>query len=64
MMLILGLPITQIKRLQHIQNGLASVVIRIPKHSHISSVLKSLHLLKVEHGFNIRSSPLHTTSYI
>ena len=43
-----GLPITQIKRLQHIQNGLARAVTRTPKHSHISPVLKSLHWLKVE----------------
>ena len=43
-----GLPITQIKRLQHIQNGLAVAVTRIPKHFHISPVLKSLHWLKVE----------------
>ena len=43
-----GLPITQIKRLQHLQNGLARAVTRTPKHSHISPVLKSLHWLKVE----------------
>ena len=43
-----GLPITQIKRLQHIQNGLALAVTRTLKHSHISPVLKSLHWLKVE----------------
>ena len=43
-----GLPITQIKRLQHIQNGLALAVTRTPKHSHISPVLQSLHWLKVE----------------
>ena len=43
-----GPPITQIKRLQHIQNGLAHGVTRTPKHSHISPVLKSLHLLKIE----------------
>ena len=42
-----GLPITQIKRLQHIQNGLARAVTRTPKHYHISPVLKSLHWLKV-----------------
>ena len=42
------LPITQIKRLQHIQNGLARAVTRTPKHFHISPVLKSLHWLKVE----------------
>ena len=43
-----GLPITQIKRHQHIQNGLARAVTRTPKHSHISPVLKSLQWLKVE----------------
>ena len=43
-----GLPITQIKRFLHIQNGLARAVTRTPKHSRISSVLKSLHWLKVE----------------
>ena len=43
-----GLPITQIKCLQHIQNGLARAVTHTPKHSHISSVFKSLHWLKVE----------------
>ena len=34
-----GLPITQIKRLQHIHNGLARVVTRTPKHFHITPVL-------------------------
>ena len=43
-----GLPITKIKRIQHIQNELARAVTRTPKHSHISPVLKSLHWLKVE----------------
>ena len=43
-----GLPITQIKRLQHVQNGLARAVTRTPKHSHICPLRKSLHWLKVE----------------
>ena len=43
-----GLPITQIKRIQHILNWLARAVTRTPKHSHISPVLKSLHWLQVE----------------
>ena len=34
-----GLPITQIKRFQHIQNGLARAVTRTPKQFHISPVL-------------------------
>ena len=42
-----GLPITQIMRLQH-SNGLARAVTRTQKYSHICSVLKSLHWLKVE----------------
>ena len=42
------LPITQIKRLQHIQNGLARAVTRTPKHSHIFPALKYLHWFKVE----------------
>ena len=43
-----GLPITQIKRLQHTQNELVRAVIRATKHFHISSAPKSLHLLKVK----------------
>ena len=43
-----GIPITKIKRLQHIHNGLARAVTRTPKHSHIPPVLKSLHWLKIE----------------
>ena len=46
--ILICLPITQIKLLQHIQNELAHAVTRTPKHSHISLVLKSLHWLKVE----------------
>ena len=42
------LPITWIKRLQHIQNGLSRAVIRTPKHFHITPVLKYLHWLKIE----------------
>ena len=61
-----GLPITQIKRLQHIQNELARAVTRIPKHSHISPVLKFLHWLKVEqriqyHIISITHNLLHIT---
>ena len=34
-------------RLQHIQNSLARAVVRAPKSSHITPVLKSLHWLKI-----------------
>ena len=43
-----SLPITQIKPLQHIQNGLACAVTRTPKHLYISPVRQSFHRLKVE----------------
>ena len=42
-----NLPQSQIKRLQNIQNSLARAVTRTPKSSHITSVLKSLHWLKI-----------------
>src|SRR6218665_2905673 len=38
---------SQIKRLQTIQNALARAVTKTPKHHHITSVLKSLHWLKI-----------------
>ena len=43
-----GLPLTQIKRPQEIENSLARAVTRTPKHSHITPALKSLHCLKFE----------------
>jgi len=42
-----NLPPSQIKRLQNIHNSLARAVTRTPKSSHITSVLKSLHWLKI-----------------
>jgi hypothetical protein len=45
--LYLNLPAYQIARLQHIQNSIARVVCRIPKHHHITPHLKSLHWLKI-----------------
>ena len=60
-----GLPSTQIKRLHHIQNGLARAVIRTFKHSHISPVLKSLHWLKVEQRIQYKIiSITHNLFYI
>jgi len=38
---------TQIRRLQSIQNSLTRAVTRIPKSSHITPVLKSVHWLKI-----------------
>jgi hypothetical protein len=45
--LFLNLDLTQINRLQLIQNSLARAVTRTPKRHHITPILKSLHWLKI-----------------
>jgi hypothetical protein len=45
--LFINIDITQINRLQAIQNALARAVTQTPKHYHITPVLKSLHWLKI-----------------
>ena len=45
--LFLNIDVTQIKRLQAIQNPLARAVTKTPKHHHIIHVLKKLHWLKI-----------------
>jgi len=42
-----NLPDCQLNRLQQIQNSLARAVVKAPKSTHITSILKSLHWLKV-----------------
>src|ERR1043165_187238 len=42
-----NIDITQINRLQAIQNALPRAVTKTPKHYHITPVLKSLHWLKI-----------------
>jgi len=42
-----NLPKCQITRLQQIQNSLASAVVRAPKSTHITPILRSLHWLKI-----------------
>jgi len=42
-----NLPKSQINRLEQIQNCLASTVVKAPKSSHITPILRSLHLLKI-----------------
>ena len=42
-----NLPQSQIKKLQNIHNSLACAVTRMPKSSHITPVLKSVHWLKI-----------------
>ena len=37
----------QLNRLQQIQNSLARAVVKAPKSSHITPIIKSLHWLKV-----------------
>src|SRR6218665_1615079 len=45
--LFLNIDVTQINRLQAIQNALAHAVTKTPKHHHITPVLKKLHWLKI-----------------
>ena len=42
-----NLPKSQITRLQQIQNSLARAVVKAPKSSHITPILRSLHWLKI-----------------
>ena len=41
------MPMSQITRLQQIQNSLARAVVKAPKSSHITPILRSLHWLKI-----------------
>src|SRR6218665_3997139 len=45
--LFLNIDLTQINRLQAIQNALARAVTKTPKHHHITPVVKKLHWLKI-----------------
>src|SRR6218665_1249915 len=45
--LLLNIDVTQIYRLQAIQNALARAVTKTPKHHHITPVLKKIHWLKI-----------------
>src|SRR6218665_2540352 len=49
---------SQIKRLQTIQNALARVVTKTSKHHHITSVLKSLHWLKIHQRIHYKIASL------
>jgi len=49
-----NLPNSQLSRLQHIQNSLARAVVKAPKFSHTTLILKSFHWLKVSDVLNIR----------
>jgi len=42
-----NLPKSQTNRLQVIQNSLAQAVVKAPKFSHVTPILKSLHWLKI-----------------
>jgi len=46
--LYLGLPKTELGRLQHIQNALGRVVANTKRHDHITPTLQSLHWLKIQ----------------
>lgn len=46
--LLYGLPQSQLKRLQRIQNTAARIILRLKKHDHISHHVKALHWLPVK----------------
>ena len=46
--LLIGLPVSEVKKLQHIQNTAARLVVRAKRHSHITPILHQLHWLAVE----------------
>jgi len=56
-----SLPKSQINRLQQIQNCLAHTVVKAPKSSHITPILRSLHWLKVNGCINLQSSHYQPT---
>ena len=55
-----NLPNHQLNRLQQIQNSLARAVVKALKSSHITSILKSLHWLKVNEHIECK---LHSLTY-
>jgi len=61
------LPNCQLNRLQQIQNSLARAIVKAPKSTHITTILKSLHWLKVNERIeyrllsNVHSSYNHAT---
>ena len=57
--LLLGIPKTQLDRLQHIQNMAARIVTRAKRHDHIRPILASLHWLPIP--FRIRYKVLLLT---
>src|SRR6218665_1100658 len=60
--LFLNIDVTQINRLQPIQNALARAVTKTPKHHHITPVLKKLHWLKIPERieYKVISLPYNT----
>jgi len=50
-----NLPSTQLHRLQQIQNSLACGVVKAPKFTHTTPILKSLHWLKINERIEYKS---------
>ena len=53
-----NLPKSQINRLQQIQNCLARTVVKAPKSSHITPILRSRHWLKINERIEYKLLPL------
>jgi len=59
-----NLPNCQLNRLQQIQNSLARVVVKDPKSTHITLILKSLHWLKVNERIEYKLLTTAQPSYL
>jgi len=59
-----NLPNCQLNRLQQIQNFLAGVVVKAPKSTHITPILKSRHWLKVSERIEYKLLSLSLTKFL
>jgi len=61
-----NLPNCQLNRLQQIQNSLAPAVVKAPKSTHITAILKSLHWLKINERieYKLLSLSLSLTKFL
>ena len=59
-----NLPNCQLNRLQQIQNSLARAVVKAPRSTHITPILKSIHWLKVNERIKYKHFSLSLTKFL
>ena len=52
--LLYGLPVSELQKMQEIQNCAARILTGVNRHSHITPVLKQLHWLQITHGIKYK----------